>query len=529
MTNRPGEPARPSESSIATSAAVISMGNVTSRALGLLREVAISHYFGATGAVSAFRVASRTYNLLYELLVGGMLSSVLVPTLARVSGPHQERDFERVLGALIGNLGLLAALATGGLAVFAPELVSIMGKGFGRDLQELAASLMRTTAPAVFLMSLAGIVAAALYARAAFFWPSFMAAAFNCGIIAAVITLSKPLGLPALALGVVLGAAWQLCLQLAGARRVGFRLHPAWHYDPEVRQAFRLAAPVLLSLLVGQAQVVLDSYFASQTGERSLAWMASATTLVQLPLGLVATAVSLASLPELSRAWHGSNSHQETYGSVLGFSLRLVIVLILPATALLAVLAVPTVDLLFEHGQFARTDTFATARALMVYCLGLPFAAVDQCLILASYARADTLRPAAVGLAATGIYLAAAMGTMRRFGMLGLVLANSLQWLFHAVVMSWVTLRKHALPQEERVAIGRSCLRAVPSSAICATAAALVLAGLPTKPGLGWEALRLLLPGVTGAALYLLCMHALQSSEVRALESLALAKLCARR
>jgi putative peptidoglycan lipid II flippase len=127
--------------------------------------------------------------------------------------------------------------------------------------------------------------------------------------------------------------------------------------------------------------------------------------------------------------------------------LRLVLILIIPATVALFILARPIVALLFEHGDFTALDTAQTILALRLYLLGLPFAAIDQPLIFAFYARQNTLTPALVGLLGVGFYLAAALlpSLTRPLEMRDLVLANSVQLTGHALVMLWLINRLASL------------------------------------------------------------------------------------
>jgi putative peptidoglycan lipid II flippase len=122
--------------------------------------------------------------------------------------------------------------------------------------------------------------------------------------------------------------------------------------------------------------------------------------------------------------------------------MRLVIVLMIPATVGLFLLADPIVRLLFERGEFVPYDTYWTANALQVYLVGMTFAAIDQVLIMAFYARQDTWTPAVVGMVAVGIYLVVALPLVQPLQMQALVLANSVQHFSHAIIMLWLLQRR---------------------------------------------------------------------------------------
>ena len=200
--------------------------------------------------------------------------------------------------------------------------------------------------------------------------------------------------------------------------------------------------------------VAVDRNLASHTGAQSLAWMQNATVLIQFPLGLVATAISFAILPTLSQQSsvnsRTTNNEQRIanyelritnyeFQSTLAFGIKLVLLLILPATIGLLVLARPIVALLFQHGAFTAHDTTQTALALRFYLIGLPFAAMDQPLVFAFYARKNTLTPNLVAIAGVSIYLTVAFALVDSQGMIGLVIANSAMLTGHAILMLWLT------------------------------------------------------------------------------------------
>ena len=185
---------------------------------------------------------------------------------------------------------------------------------------------------------------------------------------------------------------------------------------------------------------------ASQTGEGSIGIMDWATTLIQFPQGLVATAISIAILPTLSRQaaliMHDKDENTRAFKNTLGLGLRLATTLILPATIGLYVLATPIISLLFEHGAFTAESTQITAIALRIYLIGLPFAAIDLLLVYAFYAKQDTLTPALIGLGSLIIYMIVATVMMPRYGLYSLMLADSVKHVVHATVSAYLLNRR---------------------------------------------------------------------------------------
>ena len=420
-------------SRIAKAATIIALGNILSRLLGLVRVQVIAFLFGATAVTDAFTVASSVPTIIYDLLVGGMFSAALIPVFSDYA--DDPKELGRAFSTIATVIGLAMAAITAVLVAGAPQLVWLMGSGFDEPTQALAVDLVRVVLPAVVFLGLSGVAMAVLYAREIFTYPAFAAAAFNGGIILCALLLTPWLGPLSLVLGVVAGAFFQMALQMPGLR--GLRIRPSLNLEhPAVRRILRLYAPVAAGLVVSQIGVIIDRNLASQTGAGGIAAMYYGTTLIQLPLGLIGAAVSLAVLPTLSR-YATEADGLARFKDALAVGIKLVVLTILPATVGLVLLREPIVRLLFEYGVFDAAATERTALAFLCYAPQLPLAALDTLLIFAFYARKNTLLPALVGVLTVGIYLIVALGLTNALGheMAWLALANAVQNSAHGVIM----------------------------------------------------------------------------------------------
>ena len=428
---------------------------MASRVLGLLREMVIAAYFGASGPVSAFTVASSVPKMLYDFLIGGMLSAALVPVLSDYARLDREQGdaAEEVASAskveqvgpnpelvrLVGALLSLAVVTLAGLAVlmvvFAPQVAGLLAGGFDDldpTLLPLTAQLLRLMAPVVWFVSMAGLLTAILFALQRFTFPALASAIYNLGIIVAAPLLAGRVGIASLAVGVLAGSMVQFALMAWDVRRAGLRFTVQWSH-PALARIVRLYLPIAAGLVVAQFQVGLDRRLASGTGVQSIAWMSKATTLQQLPLGIISVAISLAALPRLSQQFAAGD--EEAYRATLARGLRMVVVMIVPILVGLGVLAEPAVRVLFEYGQFTSADSAQVVMALHVYLAGALFAAIDFPLIYAFYARNDTLLPAIVGVLSVLVYAVIALALVESMGYLGLVWADTGKQAAHALVM----------------------------------------------------------------------------------------------
>lgn len=496
----PSEPRRTAPS-IASAAALIALGNVASRVMGQARESVIAALYGTDPAVSAYRVASAVPTQLYDLLVAGVVTAALVPVFSAYA-ERDERELWRVASSVFTLILLAVAALSALLWLLAPAIAPALAPGFAGDAALLATvvALIRWMLGAVLFMALAGLLTALLQSQRRFLLPAFTTAVFNIGIIAGAL-LFRSWGITALAIGMLLGAIGQVALQLPGLRRA--RLQPRFELrHPGVQQILRLYWPVAVGVGFSLVGTVLDRRLATQAGLQAAAYMSFATTLIQFALGLTATAISLAALPTLAR----QDDDPAAFRGTLAASLKSVLLLVLPATALLATLARPTVTLLFEHGAFSPADTRITTLALLLYLPSLTAAAVDQTLIVAFYAKRRTLLPNLVQGAAVGCYLLVALALVDPLGMYGLILGNVAQWVAHALLMLFLTQRLLGALRGQR--LGEAFWKGLLASSLAALAVALAVWPLATlATGKLGALLQLGVGGTVGMLVYgLACM-----------------------
>lgn len=497
-------------------AMLLSIGNIASRVLGLAREMVIRRLF-EDRLVGVFTVASQVPTLLYDLLIGGMLSAALVPVLSAYA--HQDRrEFVRLVNVLLTLFTLLLTLLTAGLFVAAPQLTWLLAGGFdARDpeLFTLTTRLIRLLTPAIWLFSMAGLLTAVLYTLQRFTWPALATAIYNLGIVCAAPLLANQLGITSLVVGILVGGGAQCAIMGWDIHRARVAVRPVFDWrHPALRKIIALYLPIAAGLVVTLFQVGLDRRLASTTGPESIAWMRYATTLQQLPLGLISVAISLAALPRLSQYFAAQQEHE--YRQTLGRGLRMVMLLITPAAVGLWLLGDPITRLIFQHGRASLQGTEPIVQALHIYLVGMLFAAIDFPLNYAFYARNNTLLPALVGVLSVGIYVIVAFALLAPWGYLGLVWADSAKQAGHALLMLgllwWRVGRLSAQ-------VGRGFLQ-ISLAALVMTAIIVLLVyalGRQAKDTFWSDMLVLVVAGSGGLLAYLAVLGLFQLTEVRQL------------
>jgi putative peptidoglycan lipid II flippase len=515
---------------VARAAGVLMIGVVLSRVLGLVREQVTSYFWGTTDAIAAFTIADNVHTMLFDLVISGMLQAALVPVLSAYAVSERLEEFRRIVGALLVWVAVVVGAVVVLVAMAAPWVVwgmTALGGGEaarGAETFQLTIRLVRLIVPAVLLLAFSTVLMGALYALQRFTQPSLALSVRNAAIVACALLLGHSLGVTSLVVGVLLGAFGLAALQLWGLRDCLPRLNLSlWH--PAIRQIFLLYLPIFLGLFANTVALTVDRNLAWGVDPHALGAMRYATALNQMILGLVAAATSLAALPTLSR--HHASGNEDAYQRTLALGLKFVALLIFPTVLGMAALGWPIVTLLFYHGATDLEGARAIWIALLGYLPGTLFAAFDQILIFAAYARRNTQTPVLVGVLSVGVYFLVALALVRSLGMLGLVLGNTAQFVAHTLVMWWVLRRWLGRVGDGTVA------HTMRASALAATLMALVVGSLaivasqwqaPEASGVAW---RLLVVGanvVVGAACYAVLMRLFRVEEFLALTRLVRAR-----
>lgn len=385
MSVPPKDPAPTTAPSQARSTSVVSIAILCSRLLGLVRDQLLNGLFGSAFA-GIFTAAFRTPNMLRDLFAEGALSTAFVTTFSKkVKNEGDEAAW--VLGRKMLTLSMcfMSLVAVAGV-VLAPLLFRILTPGLSEEAKVLGTWLAQIMYPFIAIVSVTALVMGMLNSKRVFFIPAVASAFFNLGCIVGGVILAWVIdpgfregqisekGLTGFAIGTLIGGVLQLLVQLPSLYRVGFRfgLDFGWK-DSGVREVLRLMWPSMLAASGTQITVLLNSVFASFTPgkESSLAWLANAQRLQQLPLGLFGVAVATVTLPMLSRL--ATEGITPAFRGALAKGLRLVLFLTLPCAVGLSILAEPIISILFEHGKFTAYDVEMTAGPLQAYAFGLVF------------------------------------------------------------------------------------------------------------------------------------------------------------
>lgn len=504
-------------------------GQVASRLLGFARDAVTAALFGQTGGTDAFFAAQTVSQAVYDLVVGTTITAALIPIFSEHADQEDRSDLWRIASVVITVGGLILSALAALMVVFAPQVMGVTVNFKEGTDQQLAAELARIVMPSLIFLGLSGILQSLLYSMRNFLYSAFCVAALNGAVVASALAFHRQIGLASLPAGMLAGSLLMVLIQLPPLIKARMHFRPLLDLKhPEVRRIGKLCLPVAAGMVVTIIGIVIDRRLASHTGAGNLSAMQYATKIVQLPLGLISTALGVAILPTLSR--HAMEPGLERYKAVLTRGLKYVLALILPMTVAVLALNQQILALVYQHGQYTAADREITATALYLYAPQLPFAAIDYLLISAFYALKNTIVPAALGVVGVVIYLVVALSLVGPLGFPALVLANTIQNSLHGVIL--LVLLWRLLGGLHGYTLAESALKmciAGAAMAIVALVCASLLGAVTTISSLSGQLLQLGVAGAAGLATYFGVSLALGVDEVRMSWELVTARLGVRR
>lgn len=427
--------------------ATVSSMTFLSRILGFVRDAAIARVFGAGMATDAFFVAFKLPNLLRRVFAEGAFSQAFVPILAEYRNRRGEADARALVDRVATILALVLLVVTVVGVLAAPVIVYLSAPGFAANPAKFRTTidLLRITFPYIFFISLTSLAGGILNTWSRFSVPAFTPTLLNLSFILFALVLVPYFEPPILALAwaVLFGGMLQLGFQLPFLRRIGMlpRLCLDWR-DAGVWRVMRQMGPAIFGVSIGQISLLINTVFASFLVTGSVSWLYYADRLMEFPTGVLGVALGTILLPSLSRS-HAEGTSGE-FSQLLDWGLRLTLLLAVPATVALAVLAVPLVATLFHHGAFDAHDVEMTRQALVAYSVGLLGLILVKVLAPGFYARQNIRTPVKIALFTLAVTQLMNLAFIWPFQHAGLALSIGLGACANAALL-YVKLRQHGI------------------------------------------------------------------------------------
>ncbi len=477
-------------SSLAKATGIVLILNLLSKTLGFVRDATLAAYFGASQATDAYLVA---YTLPYSLqaVFGMSFLLVMVPILTK----HMAQNRKKTAYGIARGVSLHLILILCGIVILAEilalPLTRLLAPGFFAEELVLTVKLTRIMLPSIVFMGVAMLFSGILNGEKRFALAASGPALANIVIIFSIVLSARYLGIQGVAYGTLLGFSAFFLMLWIGVRKRGFRLLGGESYDrQEVGRVLRDILPVTLSVSVNQIFLMIARGFGSSLDPGTIAGMEFAGRIINLPIGVFTAAVVTASYPLLAET--ALRGDREALSENLLKTLRLILLVMIPAAVGIVVLREPLIYLLYQRGAFDHAAAALTGEVLVFYAWGMVAMSVNLILTRAYFALSNFRGPLIAGLMAIVIHILASTFLVGSFAHQGLAAAYALANLSYAILLL-AGYRKHLRIKDLK------------------TEAKTVLKFILASVVMGWSALsmkgfleNLLQPGIIGVLLIIL-------------------------
>lgn len=427
-------------------------GTVLSRVTGLLRLVAIAAALGVVESgrlADTYNIGNTAPNIIYELVLGGVLTSVFVPVFVDLLEKEGRERAWQVASAII-NVSLVVLIAITTLGVLAAPLIAkfyavrLEGAEQARQVEVLT-FLLRLFIPQMIFYGLAALTAGLLNAHKRFGAPMYTPILNNLAVIAVFVAFHQAYGeienlgevttgqLWVIGLGTTTGVALMAVAQIPFLRGLGTYRATLSAGHPSLRKLARLSVFVIGYVVTNQLGYLFVQWLANEQTGGYTAYV-SAFTFFMLPHGLFAVSLITALLPGMSA--DAANGRWDGFRQRLSTGIRSTVLLVLPAAVGYLVLGEPVVRILLEHGVMTADSTELVAGVLRFFVFGLVPFSLFQLFLRAFYALQDTKTPFKINIVAVAFNTAVNIPLFMWMGVKGLALGHALSYLLGVLLQA---------------------------------------------------------------------------------------------
>jgi putative peptidoglycan lipid II flippase len=522
--------APPPKRRVSVNTAIFAIATGLSRIAGLGREIVAASYFGTSGPASAFTIASQIPNLMANLFAQAALSAAFVPVFTELLQQGRKREAFKLASTLFWIILIaLGALTAVGILLAGTIMPLFTGSTFNNYLNQLTAGLAQVLFPVVLLLGLTGLLVGILQSYDEFTIPALAPAVWNIVIIVLLVVLHPRFSaghkIYAYAVAWLAATVVQFLLVASALRRIDFRLQFSidWR-DPRVRTVFTLMLPVTIGLGIVNLDQLLNSVFGALVSPEAPRAIDNAFRIYMLPQGVFSVAVATVLFPTLSR----QAALRDVAGMrrAVGIGMRQINLLLIPAAAVMMVLATPITRLVYQRGAFNAHSTSLVSTALFWFAVSLPFGGINLLLTRTFFAVRRPWIPTALAGLNMIVDIIVSIALYKPLGIAGLVIGTAAA----NAVMTALQLRRLRAGFNGRIEGGRTLMitvRILVASAILAGISWAVWKGLESALGLSLVA-QLISVGLAlaiGSAVYARLVLAMRIPEARQIQALIMGRL----
>ena len=420
---------------LAQSAAMISVFTLLSKFLGFIREVMIADRFGSGMETDTYFVA-MTATVIIVGTLGAALNTTLIPIFSEIGERYGNKGKLKYLNNIL-NLVLIITMVIIILGfIFSPIVIKVLAKGFEGAQFDLAVKLNRIGLPIALFLGLTHVLSGLLHSSQIFGPPAMSGLPYNFVFLIYLIFFSKNVNINVLMVVSVIAASTQFLILVPAVKHMGYKYKAKINFrDRYLSKAMVLILPVLLGSAVHQINVIVDKTLASDLIDGSISSLTYASRINEMVIAVFIMAITTVIFPMLSNAF--SRDDIGEVKDILGQGVNIILLITVPATIGLLILAQPLVYLFFERNAFDELATMMTSQALTFYSIGLVGSSLRLMLNKVFYSLQDTVTPMKNGIIAVGLNLVLNLILVRTMWHSGLALATSISATLSTLLLMW--------------------------------------------------------------------------------------------
>jgi len=444
---------------------ILAVSGIISRLLGLVRDRLLAGSFGAGEELDIYFAAFRIPDFVYGILIAGGITAAFLPVFSEYfkedkKWSEQSLDF---INNVLNCFFLLLVVICGILAIFTPQIISLIIPGFSLANKALAVTMTRIMFLSPIFFGLSSIFSGVLHYFDRFLVYSLAPILYNLGIIFGIIFLVPIFGIFGLAYGIILGALFHLIIQIPAAKNSGYHYRFLFNFNyPGLKKIFKLMVPRTIGSAAYHINLIVITAIASTLTAGSISIFNFSNNLHYFPIGIIGISFAISSFPVFSRAW--ANGQKKEFLDSFSSTFSQILFFIIPLSFLMFFLRAQIVRLILGTGQFGWWETRLTAASLGIFCLGIFASSLIPLLTRAFFALQDTKTPVAISLFSVAVNVSASfffvyilsfsnyfrsfivvfldLYNIENIKIVGLPLALSLAVLFQLVLLLFFLYRK---------------------------------------------------------------------------------------
>ncbi len=419
-----------------------------SKIIGFIRDILIANIFGINKQTDAFYTAFKLPNMLRKIFAEGTFSYVFIPLLSKYKENKNKKKIKEFISSIYYLLFIILILISILGIIYSKNIILYTSPGFIKDKfkTNFTIKILKIIFPYIILISLTSCISSILNVWNIFIYPTFTPIILNIFIIIFTI-LSNKFKIPILLLSwsIIIGSISQLFYQKIILKKIPIKIKLKYFniFNKGIKKIFINIIPVIIGMIIFQISQIMNNSILSYLESGSISWIYYADRLIELPLSILGTTISIILLSKLSNNYNKNNIKK--YKKIINKYLRITLILSIPISIILILISKFFIITLFKYGKFNFKDVIMTSKALIAYSIGLTGLILVKIITTCFYSINDTKTPTKISIFTLIFTQILNIITLKLFKHAGLALSISISSYINTIILCWKLKKKNIL------------------------------------------------------------------------------------